>query len=373
LQKPSAKNAIKEAGVMTEDTEMESDEEEGIGPKEPDQGLEAEQPSPTDPALYTNQQNVRTRNADKYSGRISNGNTSPEARSISLSSSSESWTSSHLEITGINELAQTPPTTATDLFSPKPPQNQDFQGLAVLPFNLSSTCNPTQDWDIFSNVHFFTQTEQNSSPPFFNMVNETWKIEEACLWYLAQKLGITGINTSHDSPPHERSKYASLRASIARVDTSTSGIVADVAKVGVELMCHRSGFSEYVYGLGADATMEKVFHFRLSNNVRNRANIQEPFCPTQLQLMNTNYPVSIDFLNWPSIRDQCIFKRGEVDVTALVEDIIANTVVEIPEFRAAINVHDAFITRVLRQAAGFGSGYDFIFLLHLRNIMLMDE
>jgi hypothetical protein len=54
---------------------------------------------------------------------------------------------------------------------------------------------------------------------------------------------------------------------------------------------------------------------------------------------------------------KCIFKRGEVDVTALVEDIIANTVVEIPEFRAAINVHDAFITRVLRQAAGFGSGY----------------
>lgn len=46
-----------------------------------------------------------------------------------------------------------------------------------------------------------------------------------------------------------------------------------------------------------------------------------------------------------------------MDVTALVEDIIANTVVEIPEFRAAINVHDAFITRVLRQAAGFGSGY----------------
>jgi hypothetical protein len=96
--------------------------------------------------------------------------------------------------------------------------------------------------------------------------------------------------------------------------------------------------------------------------VRNRANIQEPFCPTQLQLMNTNYAVSIDFLNWPSIRDQCIFKRGEVDVTALVEDIIANTVVEIPEFRAAINVHDAFITRALRQAAGFSSGYDFISL-----------
>jgi hypothetical protein len=70
-------------------------------------------------------------------------------------------------------------------------------------------------------------------------------------------------------------------------------------------------------------------------------------------------------LNWLSIRDQCIFKGGEVDVTALVEDIIANTVVEIPEFRSAINVHDAFITRVLRQAAGFGSGYDFIFLLPL--------
>jgi hypothetical protein len=236
---------MKEVGVMIEDTEMESDEEEEIDPKQPNQGPKAEQLSLTNPALHINQLNVRTRNADIYSGLVSNGDT----RSIFLASSPESLPSSHLETIGINELAQTPPTTATDLFSPKFPQNQDFQGLAVLSFNFFPPNSTTQDWDIFSSVRFFTQTEQNSSPPFFNVVNETWKIEEACLWYLAPKLGITGIDTSRDSPAHERSKYASLRAAIARVDTSTSGIVADVAKVGVELMCHRSGFSEYVYGL----------------------------------------------------------------------------------------------------------------------------
>jgi hypothetical protein len=169
---------------MTEHTEMASDDEEEVNAKHLNQAAEDEQPSPSNPALQINQQNVRKRNADIYSGLASNGDTPPEARSISLSSSPGSSTSFHLKIIGINELAKTPPTTVIDLFSPKSPQDRDFQGLAVLPFNFSPTNNTTQDWDIFSNVHFFTQTE-NSSPPFFNMVNKTWKTEEACLWYLA--------------------------------------------------------------------------------------------------------------------------------------------------------------------------------------------
>lgn len=213
------------------------------------------------------------------------------------------------------------------------------------------------DWSMFPSnpggiVHP-VELFQDPTPPKYHLFDiscgKTWTVEEACLWYLARELGIGEVTGLVPVPQNERSQYDTLRAAIASTDVSEQ-LVADVAKIGLEMMAKDAGFSDYIYGVGANDVMEKILRFRLSPTPQNRAAIPEPFSPTPLQLMNTNYPISIDWLNWPSIRDQCIFKAGSFDLSRLCAEIVANTVVEISEFRTAINTHDTFFTRVFQNA-----------------------
>jgi len=69
----------------------------------------------------------------------------------------------------------------------------------------------------------------------------------------------------------------------------------------------------------------------------------EPFRPTPLQYRTTDYPIAIDFINWPSVRNQLIIELGSYDLDQVVADIVSDTV---PEMRAAINIHDMFFARV---------------------------
>lgn len=215
-----------------------------------------------------------------------------------------------------------------------------------------------QDWGTYSNmsssanhpIKFFSKTVACEIPTFSVSLGKSWKIEEACLLYLAHELGISDSSASPSVSLNERTRYNSLRSHIASARNSEE-LILDVARVGTDMMAKSSGFSDYVYGIGANSVMEKVLRFRLCPTADNRAAIPEPFAPTALQIMNINYPIGIDWLNWPSIRDQCLLKADFIDFGQLCADIVANTVIEIPEFGIAVNIHDTFFTRVFRNAA----------------------
>jgi len=210
---------------------------------------------------------------------------------------------------------------------------------------------PLADSHYLSTYEFVREDRRCGGQKFFVVGENNWRIEEACLCYLARHYNIRGLEPSMDGPRRYISHYDALRTAISGLDFD-DGVVADVAKLAVDILCKTSGFSAYIYGVGANKDMEKVFRWRLSPSARNRLLIPEPFQPTPLQYMrNCDYSVAIEFVNWPSIRDQLIFRAGTYDLDTVVADIVANTVIEIPERRVAINIHDTFFTKIFARTA----------------------
>jgi hypothetical protein len=91
--------------------------------------------------------------------------------------------------------------------------------------------------------------------------------------------------------------------------------------------------------------MERVVQWRLTRSLEDRLAIPDPFRPTPLQL-NSDYPICIDFLNWPSIRDQLIMQNYDCGLALLMRDIVMNTVIEFPALNASVNIHDLFYDRI---------------------------
>jgi hypothetical protein len=91
--------------------------------------------------------------------------------------------------------------------------------------------------------------------------------------------------------------------------------------------------------------MELVVQWRLTRSLEDRLAIPDPFRPTPLQL-NTDYPICVDFLNWPTIRDQLIMQKDDGDFTLLMRDIVMNTVIEFPALNASVNIHDLYYDKI---------------------------
>jgi hypothetical protein len=210
------------------------------------------------------------------------------------------------------------------------------------------TVAPPIQSGFITGCHFVPEDASNDARNFNMAERNSWKIEEACLWYLTDKLQLQGLGAEPGIHQESPSRYEPTRVSIGEVDFDDS-IVSDVVKLAIDVMCRTNGFAEYIYGVGANVPMEQTFRWRLSRSTKNRMAIMEPFRPTPLQFMTTDYPHVIDFINWPTIRDQLIFKLGTYDLDRVIADIVANTVVEIPEMNAAINIHDTFFTRVFSK------------------------
>lgn len=98
--------------------------------------------------------------------------------------------------------------------------------------------------------------------------------------------------------------------------------------------------------------MEQVLRWRLTKSAEVCKTIPEPFRPTTLQCKTFTHPVVIDFINWPSIRDQMILLSPKIDLDAMCRDVVLNTVVEAPDRRIAISVHDILFKCVLPRIRG---------------------
>ena len=93
--------------------------------------------------------------------------------------------------------------------------------------------------------------------------------------------------------------------------------------------------------------MELVMRWRIAPSTANRLAIPEPFRPTPLQSMNCDHSLMIDFVNWPTLRDQLILYGTCIDLDVVVRDIVTNTVIDIPQMQVALNILDLFQNKVL--------------------------
>jgi len=171
------------------------------------------------------------------------------------------------------------------------------------------------------------------------------QIEDGCISYLRKTA----------TPQSEQNLEIGFECPNSNTSQRASGacpnLLAEVSKVGVYLMVRIGGQSPYVYGTGANEVMEKVLRWRCNPSLQNRRAIPEPFRPTTLQTMSMDHPNIIDFLNWPCIRDQLIYKFGTYDIEQIFSDLLLNTVIEIPQFQVSINILDTFISRVFNTTS----------------------
>lgn len=93
--------------------------------------------------------------------------------------------------------------------------------------------------------------------------------------------------------------------------------------------------------------MFHIMRWRLSPTPANYMAIPVPYRPTFLQCNMSNYALTIDFIAWPTIRDQLIQHTQTCDIDQIIRDIVFHTVFELPEKEVAINVLDFFQSKIL--------------------------
>jgi len=208
----------------------------------------------------------------------------------------------------------------------------DFAAATIHPQNFLSFMLPSQKSQLSSpdKISF------HALPTSFSD-----KIEEACVTYISQMLGLPGNKGRVD--------FAVCLDSLKETYMEKVGMqcVSDLAAIAVYLLAVFAGIDSYIYGVTANEPMELVMRWRINPTLENRLAIPEPFRPTPLQFSTPKHPLAIDFVNWPSIRDQLILQANHCDLDRVIQDIVLNTVVEIPQHRVALNILDLYIHKVL--------------------------
>ncbi|KAH0432505.1 heavy metal translocating p-type atpase [Colletotrichum camelliae] len=159
------------------------------------------------------------------------------------------------------------------------------------------------------------------------------------------KLAANHVMSKSVSTSQEQMGHPPVMANQAR-------LVIKLASIAVEVIGALAGLEPYIYGVYFSKYMESVMRWRISNSVEDRLQIPVPFRPTPLQSATPYHPVVIDFINWPSIRDQMILYSSKLDLDAMSRDIVLNTVVELPEKRVSVNIHDVFFNHILPRIGG---------------------
>ncbi|OCK83369.1 hypothetical protein K432DRAFT_347304 [Lepidopterella palustris CBS 459.81] len=172
------------------------------------------------------------------------------------------------------------------------------------------------------------------------------KMGNACRRYLAQVLGSGAVEAGHNGD----------ESTALTTENMSVRLVRQLAATAVYLFSAFSGMEAYVYGVDAAPYMDRVMRWRISNTVANRLAVPEPFRPTPLQYNSLDHPIVIDFINWPTLRDQLIIHGHAIDYDTVIRDIVLNTVVEIEHRKIAINVYDIFHNRILSSSSRSSNG-----------------
>ncbi|OAL44225.1 hypothetical protein IQ07DRAFT_636299 [Pyrenochaeta sp. DS3sAY3a] len=134
--------------------------------------------------------------------------------------------------------------------------------------------------------------------------------------------------------------------------STSSGIDLDIAPAAVQVMGSLAGLESYIYPTRFSLYLEHVIRWRISRSPKDFLAVPEPFRPTPLQCDIENHPAVIDFINWPSIRDQLLGCAGSLDLDTVCRDVVLNTVVDLDSFGCSVNIHDLLFNYVLPRVKG---------------------
>ncbi|KAH8901433.1 hypothetical protein GQ53DRAFT_835227 [Thozetella sp. PMI_491] len=129
-------------------------------------------------------------------------------------------------------------------------------------------------------------------------------------------------------------------------------LLKDIVANAVEVIGSLAGLGPYIYGVKFSPYLESVIRWRITGSIEDRLAIPEPFRPTPLQWSSLDHPIVIDFINWPTIRDQMILLSHSLDLDALCRDLVLNTVIELRHLNASVGVHELFVKCVLPRVQG---------------------
>ncbi|KAL6408898.1 heavy metal translocating p-type atpase [Ilyonectria robusta] len=152
------------------------------------------------------------------------------------------------------------------------------------------------------------------------------KVEAGCKRYISE---IAQANSQ-----------ASAGQLATRSNFDQAQLIQQIASAGVNVIASFSGLTTYIYGSNFFRCLERILQWRLCNTTEFRMAIPEPFRPTPLQDASTSHPIIIDFITWPSIRDQMILHQDSLDLDLLCQELTLHAVIEIPEKEIAVGVYD---------------------------------
>ncbi|KAF2500959.1 hypothetical protein BU16DRAFT_186544 [Lophium mytilinum] len=103
---------------------------------------------------------------------------------------------------------------------------------------------------------------------------------------------------------------------------------------------------EYALCIGQGKLHESIVRWRLEPTAANRQAILEPFRPSDLQsvvINTTRYSPWLDYIPWPELRDQVLFRKDTIDPGDVLQDILENAVLELPHLGVAVLMFSLFL------------------------------
>lgn len=84
--------------------------------------------------------------------------------------------------------------------------------------------------------------------------------------------------------------------------------------------------------------------------------IPEPFRPTTLQ-REVAHPLIVDFMNWPSVRDQMILHMNDLDLDFLCRQIHLNAVIDVPSLKVSVKIQSVLDHLLISQGEKSSESY----------------
>jgi Domain of unknown function (DUF3425) len=140
-----------------------------------------------------------------------------------------------------------------------------------------------------------------------------------------------------------------------RADSETA---AELCRIALRVV-RGLGIGGGAFGWVPSFVTERVYRWRICPTRYHRHAIPPPYLPTPIQHLAINspdpYPHAIDFLPWPTLRDQLIIYSGCYDTQLLVRDTVMNLVREVPSLKIALPVFGVW--RGLVDTVGLSGRY----------------
>ncbi|KAF2814666.1 uncharacterized protein BDZ99DRAFT_181925 [Mytilinidion resinicola] len=133
---------------------------------------------------------------------------------------------------------------------------------------------------------------------------------------------------------------------ISQMQQLTEALWKSLLAAAVRVLFSWTQLEEYAQCIGQGRLHESIVRWRLEPTSANREAIRRPFRPTDLQsivICTTRYSPWLDFIPWPELRDQVLFRKDTIDAGDVLQDILENVVIELPHLGVAVFMRALFL------------------------------